>query len=181
MSIEDIYNTLLNLNMITVHDSRSSPVRPSPGRSIKLNRRKVGIARRNLQKAQPKDDDKSSKSNFAPPTDYDVHWDKDEVEKFLTEWESKGYLTLNPDRLKWTPFLLSRNEKQILFQPFLEDGAIVVANTETPQASGSATAESNKEGSAGADVFADSPRLVDSPMEEEAPSSSGVAAGRSIY
>lgn len=165
MSIEDIYNTLTHLNMITVHESRSSPIRPSPGRSVKFSRsRKVGIARRNLQKTQPKDDDKASKTTFMPPTDYDVHWDKDLVDNFLVEWESKGYLTLNPDHLKWTPFLISRAEAA--FQPYMEDGAVIVAEAETSLASGAAAVFANQESLIDVDVFADSAQQVASPLPD---------------
>lgn len=111
MTIEDIYNTLMHLNMITVYDT-SSPSRPSPGRSVKINRnRRNGVARRNLQKAQPTDDDKSRP--FVPPTNYEIHWDPEDVRRFMDDWNAKGYLTLKPEKLIWTPFLLSRADKLV--------------------------------------------------------------------
>ncbi|KAI5119834.1 hypothetical protein M0805_008400 [Coniferiporia weirii] len=152
MNSEDIHLTLIQQNMIIVHEGPSSPVRPSPGRSIKLSRgRKNGIARRNLHKAQPKEDDKVAKPPFAPPTSYDIYWDSEKVEKFLTDWESKGYLTLKPERLKWTPFLVSREDK--LAQALEQVGSAVSIDVEgtpveedaadtaiTPDASTSASA-----------------------------------------
>ncbi|KAH8117797.1 acyl-CoA N-acyltransferase [Phellopilus nigrolimitatus] len=154
MSIEDIYLTLVQQDMITVHEAPPSTVRPSPGRSIKINRsRKGGIARRNLQKAQPKDEDKAAKTEFVPPTVYDIHWNRERVRHILEDWESKGHLTLKPERLKWTPFLVSRTDTK--FAAILENAAttssIDVEATLVPissvapsaSASGSATASVN--------------------------------------
>ena len=93
MNLEDIYVTLAQLDFIDVHDGVQSPVRPSPGRSIRINKsRKSAVARRNLRKSQPPEDDKASKTPFAPPESYEIRWDKDEVEKFMSDWEAKGYL-----------------------------------------------------------------------------------------
>ncbi|KAL5526775.1 SAS3 [Sanghuangporus sanghuang] len=134
MTMEDIYVTFMQQGMITVHEGSSSPVRPSPGRSVKINRnRKSGLARRNLQKAQPADEEKASKGPFVPPTNYDVYWDPDDVRQWMADWTSKGYLTLKPDKLKWTPFLLSRADKLVTpLEDALTIAPIDVENTQTP-------------------------------------------------
>ncbi|KAI0329070.1 hypothetical protein GY45DRAFT_920930 [Cubamyces sp. BRFM 1775] len=110
MTIEDIYNMLVHLGMISTQDSAHSP-RPLPGQSIKFPKgRKNGIARKNLQRTQTHDDEKS-KGPFVPPAKYRVQWDPEQVEQYLARWESKGYLKLKPEKLKWSPFILSRAKK----------------------------------------------------------------------
>ena len=111
MNLEDIYITLVQQNMIAIYEDESAPVRPSPGRSIKINRRRSGFTRKNIQKTLPKNDDKTDNAPFVPPTNYCIDWDRLKVERFLEDWKSKGYLILRPEKLKWTPFLLSREDK----------------------------------------------------------------------
>ena len=111
MTIEDIHSTLLNLNMISVLDS-AQPVKPLPGQAIKFPKgRKNGVARKHLQQRMHGHDDDRSKGPFVPPTRYKVRWDADQVEEYLARWEAKGYLKLKPDKLKWSPFILSRAQK----------------------------------------------------------------------
>ncbi|KAL4268783.1 MYST (SAS/MOZ) family protein [Pleurotus pulmonarius] len=118
MTIEDVYNTLVQQNMITTCETTPS-ARPSPGQSIKYPKgRRAGVARRALQRTQTQDDD-VAKGPFVPPKSYRIHWDQEKVSSYLTNWEGKGYLRLKPEKLKWTPFLVSRAE---LLTPALEDG-----------------------------------------------------------
>ena len=109
MTIEDIYTTLLHLNMISVLDS-AQPSKPLPGQSVKFPKgRKNGIARKHLQRMHTHDDEK--KSPFVPPTRYKVRWDAEQVDEYLARWEAKGYLKLKPEMLKWSPFILARAKK----------------------------------------------------------------------
>ncbi|KAA1467313.1 hypothetical protein DENSPDRAFT_792496, partial [Dentipellis sp. KUC8613] len=59
MTLEDVYNTLSELDMIHVRGTQSPPKpRPLPGQSIKFPRgRKNGVARRHLVRTQTQDDD----------------------------------------------------------------------------------------------------------------------------
>ena len=112
MTIEDIYHTLQELDMISVQ-AATPPMRPTPGQAIKFPRgRKNGIARRHLQRQSTviKEDEAGSKANtpFAPPTLYQITWDPEKVQRYLESWEKKGYMKLKPERLKWTPFVLAR-------------------------------------------------------------------------
>ncbi|KAJ3990185.1 hypothetical protein F5890DRAFT_1399391 [Lentinula detonsa] len=124
MTIEDIYNTLVQQNMISSRPVSAPPVRPSPGQSIKYIRGRRGgsVARRNLQRTltttsernQP-DDNKNSNDNhhtptgpFIAPKEYEITWDPDVVKNYLQNWEAKGYLRLRAEKLKWSPFLLVR-------------------------------------------------------------------------
>ncbi|KAG1773526.1 hypothetical protein EDD22DRAFT_207464 [Suillus occidentalis] len=114
MTIEDIYNTLHDQGMISVQ-SATPPMRPTPGQAIKFPRgRKNGIARRHLQRQSTlnKEEEAGSKVNtpFVPPTRYQITWDPEKVQHYLEAWEKKGYMKLKPERLKWTPFVLTRTK-----------------------------------------------------------------------
>ncbi|KAI6094569.1 hypothetical protein EDD16DRAFT_1784082 [Pisolithus croceorrhizus] len=111
MTFEDIYNILLQQGMITTQAATPTSVRPSPGHSIKFPRgRKNGIARRHLQRTNTQKDEEGSKqgSPFILPTRYEISWDPDAVDRWLDRWEQKGYLKVKPEKLKWTPFFLTR-------------------------------------------------------------------------
>ena len=110
MTLEDIHSTLVHLNMISVLDSSQAP-KPLPGQTIKFPKgRKNGIARKHLQRSTTHDDEKV-KGPFVPPTRYKVRWDAEQVEEYLARWEAKGHLKLHPEKLKWSPFILSRAHK----------------------------------------------------------------------
>ncbi|KAF5392151.1 hypothetical protein D9757_001493 [Collybiopsis confluens] len=131
MTVEDIYNTLVQQNMITARPATPPSVRPSPGQSIKYikGRQRGGVARRHLQRSltntsQSEDNTNSSGNNnqlgdshqhhqhqvpnepFVPPKEYDIVWDPEVVRTYMTNWEQKGYLRLRGEKLKWSPFLL---------------------------------------------------------------------------
>lgn len=111
MTFEDIYNILLQQGMITTQAVTPTSARPSPGHSIKFPRgRRNGIARRHLQRTNTQKDEEGSKqgSPFILPTRYEISWDPDTVDRWLDRWEQKGYLKVKPEKLKWTPFFLTR-------------------------------------------------------------------------
>ncbi|KAI0058778.1 hypothetical protein BV25DRAFT_1890871 [Artomyces pyxidatus] len=109
MTLEDVYNTLLDQDLIAV-DSLATP-RPLPGQAIKFPKgRKNGFARRHLIRTQTQDDE-TNKSPFVPPNRYEIQWDRAQVDAYLAKWESKGYLKIKPEKLKWSPFLLARVKK----------------------------------------------------------------------
>lgn len=111
MTLEDVHATLIQQNMITVRDA-APVVRPIPGQTIKYPKgRKNGVARRHLQRAQTIDKGTEKQGPFVPPADYEIKWDKEKVKQYLQNWESKGYLQLRPDKLKWSPFVMSRTQK----------------------------------------------------------------------
>lgn len=112
MTIEDIYNTLVQQDMISTREPTPPPVKPIPGQSIKFPKgRKNGIARRTLQRTQTiEKDPETPKGPFSAPKHYEIRWDRDKVAKFLRTWEGKGYLRLRPEKLQWSPYLLTRNK-----------------------------------------------------------------------
>lgn len=110
MTLEDIHATLIHLNMISILDN-PQVLKPLPGQTVKFPKgRKNGIARKHLTRTITQDEEKT-KGPFVPPTRYKVRWDADQVDEYLTRWEAKGYLKLRPEKLKWSPFILSRAHK----------------------------------------------------------------------
>ena len=112
MTIEDIFNTLTQQNMITARESPPPPVRPSPGQSIKFPKgRRNGIARRHLQRTKTNDSKADNpKGPFVAPTRYKIIWDRNKVKEYLNNWEAKGYFKIKPDKLQWSPYILARSE-----------------------------------------------------------------------
>jgi hypothetical protein len=119
MTIEDICSILNQQGMI--QNKRSSTpfspsMKPSPGQSIRFVRgRKNGTTRKHLQRKQTEDD--LSRVPFVPPKDYEIVWDPEAVKAYLDKWSEKGYLTLKPEKLKWSPFILQRTTKPVTNTP----------------------------------------------------------------
>lgn len=113
MTNEDICLVLTQQGMIqNKRDTTpfSPAMKPSPGQSIRFVRgRKNGTARKHLQRKQT--DDNFSRGPFVPPKDYEIVWDPEVVKAYLDKWNEKGYLTLKPEKLKWSPFILQRTTK----------------------------------------------------------------------
>jgi hypothetical protein len=132
MTIEDVYHTLLHQGMIHIRENAASP-RPLPGQSIKsIKGRKSGIARKALHRNNTRDDD-SVKGPFVPPKSYKITWDPDVVVRYLDKWNSKGNLTLKPENLKWSPFLVARTLKS---EGLLEEGLLPGVEAGTPTTPG---------------------------------------------
>ncbi len=117
MTLEDIYTTLQSQSMITTYESpvRPTPFRKKPGRgrpsSSRLTPRRSKIPSSSQSAAVPDNhlshhDDTTAKIEI--PTEYSINFDRQYVEAYLKRYESKEYLKLVPDRLKYTPFLVSR-------------------------------------------------------------------------
>ncbi|KAJ3811328.1 hypothetical protein EV368DRAFT_40823 [Lentinula lateritia] len=107
MTIEDIYNILVQQNMISSRPVTPPSIRPSPGQSIKYvkGRRGGSVARRNLQRTLT---NTTERSPFIAPKEYEITWDPEVVQNYMRTWEAKGYLKLRAEKLKWSPFLLIR-------------------------------------------------------------------------
>ena len=100
--------------MITIPPS--SP--PPSGRGTPSKRRStigVGIARKNLirratditlgVRPEPLADGRGG-----VPKEYQVHWDRNVVCEWLERYEAKGLAKLKPERLRWSPYLVSRSQ-----------------------------------------------------------------------
>ena len=114
MTMEDVCNTLIQLNMIFIGEASPPPIRPSPGQTIKFPKgRKNGVARKHLQRMQTQDKEPDgAKTPFVVPKNYEIQFDRTTVEVYLSNWESKGYLKLKPEKLQWTPYIMTRNSKE---------------------------------------------------------------------
>lgn len=149
MTLEDIYVTLLQQDMIFVKESTPLSARPSPGHSIKFNRgRKANLSRRQSQRASPNAGEKPK--NIEIPPIYEIHWDRAKVLEYLKGWERKGYYTLKPERLKWTPFVVFRPQTSKDLSTLASNPVVGSSGQNTdvrmvdeePTDKGSATAES---------------------------------------
>ena len=138
MTIEDVFTILMQQDMLTVNTAVPN-ARPSPGQSIKFPRgRRNGIARRHLQRPNPQKQTEGGgnkfNASFVAPTHYEISWDQDKVERWLEAWEKKGYLRLKPEKLKWTPFVLSRTKGDVeLLQTKAGLGSGAMTHAGTPQ------------------------------------------------
>ncbi len=120
MTLEDIFATLSEQQMIQVHDpppvvpASNSRRRPFPVTSqnsaVSLSgiqpdsAEGVGIARQALSRSTvPKDPEPTSL-----PISYTIVWDPEAVRAYVERVRSKGYLELRPEKLKYTPFLVTR-------------------------------------------------------------------------
>ncbi|KIK10118.1 hypothetical protein K443DRAFT_106 [Laccaria amethystina LaAM-08-1] len=115
MTLEDVCETLVEQKMIYIREASPPIIKPSPGQSIKFPKgRKNGIARRQLQRMQTQDKDSDGlKGPFVPPKNYEIQFDHEKVAQYLRNWEGKGYLRLRPDKLQWTPYLITRAPKSL--------------------------------------------------------------------
>ncbi|RXW24284.1 hypothetical protein EST38_g1587 [Candolleomyces aberdarensis] len=119
MTLEDICQTLTEQNMLY---------------AIKYPKgRKNGVARRQLQRMQTQDSD-SAKGPFVAPKHYEIHFDRQKVVAYVKDWEGKGYLKLKPEKLQWTPYLLSRTSKET---GLTEETPAMATNLESSSASSS--------------------------------------------
>jgi hypothetical protein len=100
MTLTDIYATLVQEDMIRVQESPSRDT-PSQWRGGKRGRGRPPVSRK-----PPSSD---SDDEVEIPKRYTIIWDKEYVEAVLRKHEAKGHLTLNPERLKYHPFLVTRN------------------------------------------------------------------------
>lgn len=109
MTLEDIYTTLQDAKMIVVHEaiplSTPSKLKRGRGRPPKSSQRK------NTPKAvveeQPVLEGKGAK--VPVPRKYDIVPDQAVITSALRKFEAKNYLKLRPERLKYTPFLTTRD------------------------------------------------------------------------
>ncbi|WWC71214.1 uncharacterized protein I206_105167 [Kwoniella pini CBS 10737] len=104
MTLEDIYSTLLSEDMIRSHDDTPSslsltPVPNKTPKSRHRNRRKIPVS------AKETDEDETTKI----PDKYSIIIDKAYIEAVLKKHDQRGYLVLRPERLKYHPFLVTRN------------------------------------------------------------------------
>lgn len=112
LTIEDIYATLSAEDMIISLDSppRSRSVHtPTRARGRGRGRGRGSINRRMAREDTQTDSSEHDKDKPVIPKRYTIRFDRAYVEAVMTTHESRGYLTLKPDRLKYHPFLVTRD------------------------------------------------------------------------
>ncbi|SPO26503.1 related to histone acetyltransferase 3 (myst) [Ustilago trichophora] len=140
MQLEDIFYVLREQDMIVVYDGNNANSRtpatskyrareghaagtsasaaPLAGTSSAAEQQPRKRGRPPLHPRPPpatelpsyKDRDKNAAAYL--PRDYRIHFDRDYVIAHLKNYEAKGYLKVRADKLKWTPFLVSRSFPQ---------------------------------------------------------------------
>ncbi|OCF75630.1 hypothetical protein I204_02922 [Kwoniella mangroviensis CBS 8886] len=107
ITLDDIYSVLTSEDMINVFDSRPSSQTPiSSSRTPKS--RNSGHNR--SRKKPPANNDQDDKDFKVPlPTEYLISVDKEYIQAVVKKHDEKGYLVLKPERLKYHPFLVTRN------------------------------------------------------------------------
>jgi hypothetical protein len=184
MTVEDVCNTLMQQNMIYIREPTPPIIRPSPGQSIKFPKgRKNGVGRRQLQRLQsshtptydgsshsptPKTNGHSSgehhdtnKGPFVAPKHYEIRFEREKVEVYLRKWESKEYLRLKPEKLQWTPYLVTRSTQEapkidlpaldtlpveVVVTPATESVVVVVSEPPTEPVTPAATTAATRSG-----------------------------------
>ena len=109
MTIDDIFTVLKYESMINIRDSPLlSYTTPSTrGRFRGRGRGRSSIHRKKAESTPIGEEDK-----IEIPTQYEIIFDQQYVMAILQQNEGKGHLTLRPDRLKYHPFLVTRNPTQ---------------------------------------------------------------------
>jgi hypothetical protein len=110
MTRGDIYSTLKYESMITDLDT---PPRDTPSLARAFRRQRgrsrLSAPRRSRPAVKDVEEEEVDKDKVAIPDRYAIRWDRDYVEAVLRKHDQKGFLKLNPDRLKYHPFLVTRN------------------------------------------------------------------------
>ncbi|OCF41081.1 hypothetical protein I317_05092 [Kwoniella heveanensis CBS 569] len=107
MTLEDIHSVLVDENMLNVLDS-PPPENPSRFRGRWRGRGRGGggrssVNRRKASSGSPDDEE------VKLPTRYTIPIDREYIQAVISKHDSKGYLKLRPERLKYHPFLVTRN------------------------------------------------------------------------
>ncbi len=106
MTLDDIFTMLKYESMINVHDS------PAPFYSTPASRgrgRGRGRGRPSVQRRKARSAPTDSEEKAELPTRYEIYFDREYVEAILRQHENRRYLSLRPERLKYHPFLVTRN------------------------------------------------------------------------
>lgn len=113
MTPEDVYVTLKDQDFIREYQI-PPPLQQTPSFARKARGRgrpRLTASRRTpREKQQPESDDEDAgKSKTTIPEQYIISWDRAYVDAVLAKHDSKGYLELAPERLKYHPFLVTRD------------------------------------------------------------------------
>lgn len=131
MTPEDIHYVLKEQDMIIVYDGVSGSRAPatlkyksrdgqvnSDTTSPPLHSASASATQRPGRRGRPRGGGSSSRAAAARkgkenanaiPIDYQIHFDRDYIVAHLKNYDSKGYVKVKPEKLRWTPFLMTRS------------------------------------------------------------------------
>lgn len=104
MTLTDVLSTLKEHHLIEIYRTETKHAHSAP---------LGGFARQALSRHHAPVNDSTTL-----PTDYRIHWDPQVINEYCAKTKAKGHLELKPEKLKYTPFLVTRIELQ-------EDGMLV--------------------------------------------------------
>lgn len=107
MTMEDILTMLTKLDMITIRDEPAELLAKKQN-AVSLQRASGGAARQAVSR-EDNPHNGGSPGSCVVPLDYDITWNTEEVDAYLEKQGAKGYYTLKPGKLKYTPFLVQRS------------------------------------------------------------------------
>lgn len=141
MTPEDIYYVLKEQDMIIDYSTQSASRAPA---TLKYKSRE-GVAGQADNTAGPKQRrgrprggagaaraaaaQKGKENAHAIPTDYRIHFDRAYVIAHLKNYEHKGYMKVKPEKLRWTPFVVSRAN---IFRSDGQQNAAALPTNESP-------------------------------------------------
>jgi hypothetical protein len=99
MTLEDIHSVLTERGLLKLLNP------PEETLAIALPQRRNGMSRRQTSPQKP-----AVKAVIPLPSEYTIEWDPEEIEAYMVRFEQKEYLRLVPERLKYTPFLVTRTQ-----------------------------------------------------------------------
>ena len=113
MTLEDVFLTLKYENMVTIFDTppRETPAPPPTYSRPRGRSRRGGRSLTNRRAPRPDSStpaESEEKDKVVIPSRYEIVWDAEYIEAVLRKSESRGFLSLRPERLKYHPFLVSR-------------------------------------------------------------------------
>lgn len=116
MTTEDIFYVLREQDMIIVAESQTGSRAPATakyksregGASSSSSRGRRGRPRGGGAANRAAAAHKDKEDALAVPSEYRIHFDRAYVEAILSKYEAKGYLKVRPEKLHWTPFLVTR-------------------------------------------------------------------------
>ncbi|PVF98040.1 hypothetical protein CPB86DRAFT_815054 [Serendipita vermifera] len=123
MTLEDVFNTLRTHGLISLQEppQHSTPAKISSPASVN---RVAGVARNNLTRKnsniskQHLSTNKSSSVSIydltVVPDHYLIKWNRRDIQEYLQKVEAKGLAKLRPEKLRWSPYLVSRAQKSHL-------------------------------------------------------------------
>ncbi|KDN52907.1 hypothetical protein K437DRAFT_242650 [Tilletiaria anomala UBC 951] len=121
MTYEDVLYVLREQDMITIPDTVSGRMR-APA-TAKYKSREGGTtavvaSRAQRGRGRPRGGGAASRAaayhkdkenEVTIPTEYRIHFDRDYLTAHIKNYEAKNYIKVRPEKLKWTPFLVSRS------------------------------------------------------------------------